>query len=335
MLDDASRPDDLERGWIADQAKAATQWLQSLRTEQQRAASFALDSPERTEWSYLPGSRPGLSLVEMTAAQQDLAMALISTGCGPTEAPHARGAIELERVRRRLATGSDDLDGDRFWFRVFGNPATDDVWAWHVNGHHLAVHVTVTGAGVATTPSFLGAEPARVPSGPHAGWRFLAAEEDLGRGLLKTLDTEQTKQALVSEVAPADILTRHDPVVDTALIPSGISHDDLDPAQQERLHGLVRRYFERVPSDHAELCWNRVVDEGLGRLRFTWAGSDQPGQGHYYCVSGPSLLIEYDNTQDEANHIHSVWRDLANDWGFDLLARHYATAADDHGHNPR
>ena len=108
-------------------------------------------------------------------------MALVSVGCGPTDAPHAKGAIELERVRRRLATGSDELDGDRFWFRVFGNPATDDVWAWHVNGHHLAVHVTVTGAGVATTPSFLGAEPARVPSGPQAGWRFLAAEEDLGR----------------------------------------------------------------------------------------------------------------------------------------------------------
>ena len=335
MLDDDSPSDDLERGWITDQAKAATQWLRSLRTEQQSAASFAWDSPDRTAWSYLPGPRTGLSLVEMTAAQQDLAMALLSVGSGPTDAPHAKGAIELERIRRRLATGTDELDGDRFWFRVFGNPATDDVWAWHVNGHHLGVHVTVTGAGVATTPSFLGAEPARVLSGPHAGWRFLAAEEDLGRELLKALNPEQMKEALVSEVAPDDILTRHDPVVETALIPSGISHDDLDPAQQQQLHGLVRRYFERVPSDHAGLCWDRLVDEGLGRLRFAWAGSDRPGQGHYYCVSGPNLLIEYDNTQDDANHIHSVWRDLSNDWGVDLLARHYAIAGADHGHNLR
>ena len=122
--------------------------------------------PDRTEWTYLPGPRAGLSLTEMTGAQQDLAMSLVSVGCGPTDAPHANGAIELERVRRRLATGSDELDGDRFWFQVFGDPAADDVWAWHVNGHHLAVHVTVTSAGVATTPSFLGAEPARVPTGP-------------------------------------------------------------------------------------------------------------------------------------------------------------------------
>ena len=70
-------------------------------------------------------------------------------------------------------------------------------------------------------------------------------------------------------------------------------------------------------------------------MKFAWAGSDRPGQGHYYCISGPSLLIEYDNTQDEANHIHSVWRDLSYDWGVDLLARHYATAETDHGHSPR
>ena len=335
MLDDLSTPDDVERGWIADQAVAASRWLRSLRTEQQAAANPAWDVYDRTEWTYLPGPRAGLSLVEMTAAQQDLAMALVAVGCGPTQAPHAKGAIELERVRRRLATANDELDGDRFWFRVFGKPATDDVWAWHVNGHHLAVHITVTSAGVATTPSFLGAEPARVPFGPRAGWRFLAAEEDLGRDLLKALDAQQTKAALVSQVAPDDILTRHDPAVDTALIPSGISYDDLDAGQQQQLRRLVRRYFERVPAEHAELCWSRLVDEGLARLRFAWAGSDQPGQGHYYCVSGPSLLIEYDNTQDGANHIHSVWRDLSYDWGVDLLARHYAAARADHGHAPR
>ena len=215
MPDDVSLPDDLERGWIADQAKAATQWLRSLRTEQQSAANPPWNAHDRTEWSYLPGPRAGLPLTEMTAAQQDLAMALVSVGCGPSDAPHANGAIELERVRRRLATGNDELDGDRYWFRVFGNPATDDVWAWHVNGHHLAVHMTVTGAGVATTPSFLGAEPARVPAGPRAGWRFLAVEEDLGRELLQALDADQRAVTLVSDEAPADILTRHDPVVDT------------------------------------------------------------------------------------------------------------------------
>ena len=141
--------------------QAVLRFLGSLDTEQKAAAMAAFGSPERTKWSYLPGPRPGLPLVAMTSRQQELALALLDTSCGMAGTRTARGVIELERVRRRLVTGVDELDGDRYWFRVFGEPGGAGPWAWQVNGHHLAVHITVVDDSIAVTPSFLGAERPR------------------------------------------------------------------------------------------------------------------------------------------------------------------------------
>ncbi|MEV1001468.1 DUF3500 domain-containing protein [Nonomuraea sp. NPDC050202] len=304
--------------------QAVLRFLGSLDTERRAAATAAFGSPERTEWFYLPGPRPGLPLVEMTSKQQELALALLDIGCGLAGSRVARGVIELERVRRHLVTGVDEIDGDRYWFRVFGEPGGSQPWAWRVNGHHLAVHITVVGDSIAVTPSFLGAEPAMVLSGPQRGLRLLAEEEDMGRALLADLAPHQRSTAITSEVAPDDILTRNDPVADPDRIPCGLSYADMSTTSKDLLERLVRRYFDRAPGWYGETCWRHALDAGLDKVTFAWMGSDQRGQGHYYCVAGPTFLLEYDNTQDEANHIHSVWRDLRNDWGVDLLARHYA-----------
>jgi hypothetical protein len=233
--------------------------------------------------------------------------------------------IELDLIRRQLGSGDPQPGDDRFWFRVFGDPATG-AWAWRVNGHHLAVHVTIAGAELTVTPSFFGSEPARVPTGPHEGLRVLTAEEDLARDLLGTLDRAQRERAITSATAPADILTRYDPVADPARIHAGIGHGDLTADQQRRLHRLVRHYFDRTPEPAAASAWEAADRAGLDEIRFAWAGGTGPGEGHYYSVLGPTFLLEYDNTQDDANHIHSVWRDLTDDWGGDLLARHHAAS---------
>jgi hypothetical protein len=261
----------------------------------------------------------------MTPAQRDLALALLDTGCSAGGRRTARAVIELDMIRRELGGGTPEPGDDRFWFRVFGSPE-DGAWAWRVNGHHLAVQVAVVGGDVAVTPSFFGSEPARVTSGPHAGLRVLTTEEDLARELLTGLDEDQRRAAVTSDTAPPDILTRHDPVADPAVIGRGIGHGDLGPDQQATLQRLVRHYFERTPQAPAQAAWADAVDAGLDEVRFAWAGGAHPGEGHYYSVLGPTFLLEYDNTQDDANHIHSVWRDLRNDWGDDLLARHYATS---------
>jgi len=304
--------------------QAVLRFLGSLDTEQKAAAMAAFGSPERTKWSYLPGPRPGLPLVAMTSRQQELALALLDTGCGMAGTRTARGVIELERVRRRLVTGVDELDGDRYWFRVSGEPGGAGPWAWQVNGHHLAVHITVVDDSIAVTPSFLGAEPATVLSGPRRGLRLLVDEEEMGRALLAKLAPHQRSIAMTSDVAPDDILTRNDPVADLNRIPRGLSYADMSAPAKDLLERLVRRYFDRAPGWYGETCWRDALDAGLDKVMFAWAGSDQRWRGHYYCVAGPTFLLEYDNTQDDANHIHSVWRDLRNDWGEDLLARHYA-----------
>jgi Protein of unknown function (DUF3500) len=185
----------------------------------------------------------------------------------------------------------------------------------------------VAGDTTTLTPHFVGSEPAVIPSGPDAGRRLLGPEEDLARELAAGLDPEQRVLGVVAEVAPDDILTRHDPVADPSLLPAGIGRDLLRPDQQDLLDRLVRRYLDRAPASYADRCWRDAEEAGLDAIRFAWAGPTErgPGLGHYYCVTAPDFLIEYDNTQDDANHIHSVWRDLTDDWGPDLLARHYAT----------
>jgi len=301
---------------------AAATFLDALGGERGRATA-GLDDPGYRRWTYLPGPRDGLPLSAMSPVQREAALTLLDHGCGVGGARTARAVIELDMIRRELGGGSPEPGDDRYWFRVFGSPS-DVAWAWRVNGHHLAVHVAVVGSQVAVTPSFFGSEPATVPTGAHSGLRVLTTEEDLARELLTSLGDDQREQAVFSPTAPRDILTRDDPVADPAVVARGIGHDDLDGTQQALLHRLVRHYFGRTPQGRAQAAWDEVLEAGLAQVRFAWAGGSRPGEGHYYSVLGPTFLLEYDNTQDDANHIHSVWRDLRHDWGEDLLARHYA-----------
>jgi hypothetical protein len=303
---------------------AATAFLSSLSAEQRAAATTSFHTPEHRVWMYLPGPRPGLALAGMTSDQQALALEMLDSGCSIDGARTARAVIELDRIRRELGGRSVEPGDHRYWVRILGEVSDDTPWAWRVNGHHLAVHVTVVGDRIAVTPNFLGAEPAVVPHGPHHGLRTLPDEEELARALLATLDPAQHAIAVVSGIAPHDILTRQDPVADPSVLPAGLPYAQMSGEQRELLQRLVRCYFDRAPLDHAAGCWQHAVDAGLDAIRFSWAGSDHRGRGHYYAVAGPTFLVEYDNTQDHANHIHSVWRDLRNDWGEDLLADHHA-----------
>lgn len=322
---------------VARMRAAALALSAALEQPQRDALASTLTTEPFREWSYLPGPRLGLPLSGLDTSQREAALHLLETGCSAGGARTARDVIELDRISRERGGGTLLPGDDRFWFRVFGDPEHDAAWAWRVNGHHLAVHVTVVGDRVAVTPSFFGAEPATVPSGPRRGLRVLSVEEDLARELLTSLDPDQRAVAVTSDTAPRDVLTRSDPVADPSVITAGIPHRDLHDPQRRLLERLVRHYLERTPEPVAAQAWTDVVDAGLGDVRFSWAGGSRPGEGHYYSVLGPTLLLEYDNTQDGANHVHSVWRDLrggdrGGDWGADLLARHYATT---HGASAR
>jgi hypothetical protein len=210
---------------------------------------------------------------------------------------------------------------------VFGEPGPTGPWAWRVGGHHVAIHMTnADGDVIGTTPSFLGANPAIVPSGPLAGTRTLPGEEQLARGLLTALTPTERRVAVVDGTAPADILTGIGRHADVRSVPIGIRHAGIGGSGRTALERLIRHYVDRSQPPVAEAAWDRIVAAGLGDVTFAWAGPPAVGQGHYYAVRGPTFVIEYDNTQDNANHVHAVWRELANDWGEDLLARHLSSA---------
>jgi len=306
-----------------DAARCAGALLASLDEQQCRLVRGDLADAELRRWTYLPGDRPGLSMEHLTGAQHALAVELLRSAHSPEGGDLAVGAIQVERVRRELATGSPP-EGDRYWLRLLGDPDGDEPWGWRINGHHLGVHVVVGLGGTTITPHFVGSEPAVVVSGPYAGRRILGLEEDLARQLATGLNPDQRVLGIGADVAPDDILTRADPVADPARLPEGIGRDQLRPAQQDILDQLVKRYLNRAPAPYARACWRDAEAAGLDRIRFAWAGPTELGQGHYYCIRAPQFLIEYDNTQDGANHAHSVWRHLRDDWGGDLLRDHYS-----------
>ena len=309
---------------------AAVAFLESLSSDQRAAAiSMSFDGPERTEWTYLPGPRPGVPVADLTIDQRRLAYALLLTSYSIRGRADAERVLRTEVIRERVPGNFDGFAalgpsaGLHYWLRLFGDPGSSKPWMWRLSGHHLVAQATVAEGTVSLTPQFFGAQPARILHGPNSGFRGLVAEEDLARELVMLLGEDQRRQAVSSPLAPADILTRDDPVAQPRT-GVGLPYGRLDRPQRELLETLVRHYLDRAPHAVAHRAWEDAHQAGLEHVTFTWAGGTAAGQGHYYALTGPTFLLEYDNTQHDANHIHSVWRDLRRDWAGDVLARHYA-----------
>jgi hypothetical protein len=310
--------------------EAAALFLASLSPDQKIRVQFGVESDERLNWDYRPHTRQGISWKELDRGQQKLAHTLLASGLSHRGYQKAGAIMNLESVLQTL-TGREMYDPDHYYLTVFGTPGEETPWGWRAEGHHLSLNfLVVEGTRIAATPNFFGANPARVFSGALKGLRVLAGEEDLARHLLKSLEEGELARALVAAEAPADILTGNDRRVQLES-PEGIAFRELNREQQQAFQDLVLEYTSRMPRDVAEERVNRIDKEGWDWLHFAWAGSPDAGQPHYYRLHGPSFLVEYDNTQNQANHIHTVWRDLRDDWGEDLLRRHYRRS---HGINP-
>jgi hypothetical protein len=315
---------------VVEQSRdAAVELLAALSPELRAKATAPFDTPDHQVWTYLPGDRPGVTLGELSAEQRRLAMRLLEIALSERGLADAQSVMMVEAIRRGLPQAEPGSSVDvgseqRFFLRVLGDPSGMDPWAWRLNGHHLALHVTFVSGAIGFTPQFFGVNPATVLSGPHKGLRTLAAEQDLGFSLLHSLEAGQRELAIVSDTAPSDILTRYDPVADPRVLLRGLPYGELTPEQRQLFSLLIGQYIGRAAGPIGLQTWQDITEQGIERLTFAWAGATEPGGGHYYSIAGPTFLAEYDNTQDDANHIHSVWRDLRNDWGTDLLAAHYA-----------
>jgi hypothetical protein len=318
---------------VARMADAASAFLASLSAEQRAEATFAFDSGERFRFHFIPIEsfpRQGLRLRDMTAEQRERAQELLRAGLSARGFLTTRQIIELEGILRDLEGPGRRLarDPDEYLVAIFGTPSRAGTWGWRFEGHHLSLHFTVVGgSAVASSPAFFGANPAEVREGPRRGLRPLALEEDAARALVLSLDDAQRAVAVISDVAPRDIVTGAE--LDIApLSPTGISTERLTELQRAMLMELIRAYTSHMADEVAAQRMARLERAGTDAITFAWAGDVVRGAPHYYRVQGPTFLIEYDNTQNDANHIHSVWRDFGGDFGRDLLREHLREAHD-------
>ncbi len=320
LLPDSARA----HGPAEEMTAAATHFLAALTAEQKAKAIFDFKDDERLNWHFIPRARKGLPLKEMTPAQRHLAHALLNTALSQRGFMKASTIMSLEQILAEIEQGKGPVrDPELYFVSIFSKPSTKDTWAWRWEGHHLALNFTlVEGASIAVTPSFLGTNPGEVREGQRAGLRVLSREEDLARQLVRSLDDTQRSIAIYTNVAPADIITAADRKA-RVLSPSGLAMSKMTKDQKQMLMDVVKEYVFRNRGELADQDLKKIRSTSPAKISFAWAGAIEPGKGHYYRIQGPSFLIEYDNTQNNANHVHAVWRDLERDFGGDPLRSHY------------
>lgn len=300
---------------------AAQAFLASLSPDQRAEAVFPLTAREREDWGFVPRSRRGVPLKGLSPSQRTLALALLGSVLSARGSAQAEAIIALENVLREIE-GASYRDAELYFITIFGEPGAFP-WGWRFEGHHLSLNITAVDRGhIVVTPTFFGANPAEVPAGPRKGQRTLADEEAFGRELVKSLDAEQQRVAVIAARAPRDIITGDDRVA-KPLSPPGLPGTQMNDTQRAMLDRLLQVYLGRFRDEISAATRERMLASGVDAVHFAWAGGFDPGQGHYYRLQGPSFLIEYDNTQNGANHIHTTFRDFERDFGRDLLREHY------------
>jgi hypothetical protein len=325
---------DRSPGTMAD---AATKFLGSLSPEQKQVATFTFDnSKEREHWGFVPSEmfpRNGLTIEKMTEPQRQAAHNLLKAGLSQKGYMTTAAIMELEGILNEIENPPGAPPRQRplernplkYYVSVFGTPSAKGSWAWRVEGHHVSLNfAVVNGTLVASTPQFFGANPAEVRSGPKKGLRILAHEEDPARELLMALSEPQRAKAVINTAAPNDIMTRNDVNINP-LSPTGVSAAELQPKQRDLLMRVIDAYASAMAPDIGADRLAKLRQAGLEKINFAWAGEPERGKKHYYRVQGPTFLIEFDNTQNDGNHIHSVWRDFNGDFGRDLLREHVSS----------
>jgi len=300
---------------------AAENFLNSFSKENLERIKFSFEEEERYDWHYVPRGREGIPVKELDDGQKELLKTLLNSSLSRQGVSKTEGVITLESVLNELSGRSSYRDPGKYYITFFGTPDKIKPWGWRYEGHHLSLNFTVLQDSVIiSTPMFFGANPSEVKQGKYKQLRVLKNEEDYARELIKSFDAQQFEVALIDKEAPGDIITGNAERINP-LDPKGIPVSKLSKGQVEILFKLVRTYIENSHPDFAE---QRVLDlKNSGEIYFAWAGGVEKGQPHYYRIQSNTFLIEYDNTQNNASHIHSVWRSFNNDFGEDLLKNHY------------
>lgn len=328
----ARRPADF--GKVSEEmVAAATGFWKSLTPEQQAKAHFDFktdeklnyDGDERLNWHFIPRDRKGLPIKEMTPDQRKLAVGLLSTALSSKGLEKATTIMSIEQILAEMEGPNRKFprDPELYYFSIFGSPDMKGIWGWRVEGHHVSINITVAdGKKISSTPAFLGSNPGEVKNGPRKGLRVLGNDEEMGRSIVKSMNDEQKSAAVFTKDAPKEIILIPKEKV-RKLDPVGIEWAKMDAKQQEAVWALIQEYANRLRGELAERDLAKIESTGKDKITFGWAGGLERGEPHYYRVQGPTFIIEYDNVQNGANHVHSVWHDPASNFGEDILRAHH------------
>lgn len=315
--------------------EVAQGFLNTLTPELKEKTVFELTDEERYNFYYTPVYRKGSTLKEFDGVQKQAALKLLKASISEKAYEKTQEIMALEAILKvlendpKMSDGTSKRDPLNYHFWIFGNPSEDAFWGWRFEGHHISLNfVASKDELVSSTPFFLGTNPARVLSGEQKGHEVLKQETQLGYALVNSLSEEQLAIARFSETAPYDMFTANDHEA-TRLNHKGISYSVLNGAQKKDFSNLLQLYLDNYEAEFSKSFKEKIEKAGMEKLFFAWAGSLEKGEGHYYSIQGPTLLIEYDNTQNNNNHVHTVVRDFENDFGDDLLQKHYN---EDHHH---
>jgi len=321
-----------------EMSKAANAFLGSLDDAQRAKATFAFDNAERTNWIFVPAVRKGLPIKEMNPGQRHFAQALLSVSLSQRGHMKVESVMALEYLLFVIeeGKGANKRDAENYFVSIFGQPAAKGTWGFRWEGHHCSQNFTIVdGELVGSTPSFLGTNPGQVQKTTKhvgtenpglVGFELLDKEDGLGRQLAASLTAEQRKVAVLPGKVPADIITGNKQKADGLLKHKGIALSALNPEQKKLLGLIIYEFVGRARDDFAAKEIVEISKLPEDQIFFAWAGGTEVGQGHYYSIQGPSFLIELDNTQNDANHVHATWRDLKKDFGYDPLAHHLKEA---------
>jgi hypothetical protein len=326
--------------------QSAINFIDSLTPMQKKRALLEFGDTARVQWNNLPvglRARAGINIGSLSEEQRKLVHRMLSACLSSqgylkatsimhldnllnmyVDSMHARKAM-TDVVQQRMK----DLkwSHQNFYIAFFGDPKNDAGWGYKLEGHHLSLNFTFHNQQLSVTPMFVGTDPAEYPILEYAGWRVLSKEEDFGLKLVKALSPAQQKKATMSTEVPGDIITAAESgkrLIDYW----GIKGSELTKQQQEMLKKIVREFVFNLEYEKANKEYDKIIKAGIQNIYFGWIGSYEEKEPHYYVLNGPGFLIEFDNNggpRRVANHIHAIWREKGNEYGEDVLKKHYLT----------
>ncbi len=298
----------------------ANTFINSLDSVQKSKTVFPFDTMSRYDWHYVPASsvpRQGIAIRELDSIQKQNVYNLLKTYLSSNGYTRTQDIMNTEYLLKELEPNSKGRIPENYFVAFYGNPGKDKTWGWKFGGHHLALNYEL-----AFAPFFFGVYPAVRTTNKDKEKNIFKDEEGLGFKLVNSLTQEQKLKAIFKLVPFVDVVTKNSHKVvpfDTV----GIIAKDLTLEQKHFLNQLIVTYLSNMPTKIAKLRMKRIISEDFNQISFGWAGSTKVGEPHYYRIQGKTFLIELDNTQHNANHVHTVWRDFNGDYGIDLLKEHY------------